>query len=165
VDAGTRHGVDPELLAIVVLVESGGNPAARSGAGARGLMQVMPATAMDIAVRRGITGFAVDELSDPARNIDFGAWYLAEQLHAFGRADDPDWVVSISRAAAAYNGGPGSVQRWLNGGNLPAEAERYRGYVSGLWAERRAADSPALNRWLQAGGSRLVAAARAEMGG
>jgi Ni/Co efflux regulator RcnB len=157
--AGARHGVDPELLAIIALVESGGDPGARSGAGAMGLMQVMPGTAGDIARWRGIQGFRTAALHEPAVSIDFGAWYLARQLAAFGLADDPDWRTSVARAAAAYNGGPGSVSAWLKGRALPAEAERYHGYVSGMWAERRDASSPALNRWLRAGGQRLVTAA------
>ncbi len=157
--AGGRFGVDPELLAIIVLVESGGDPGARSGAGAMGLMQVMPGTAGDIARWRGITGFGVAALHEPAVSIDFGAWYLARQLATFGLADDPDWRTSVARAAAAYNGGPGSVSGWLQGRSLPAEAERYRIYVTGMWDERHNPTSPAYERWLRAGGQRLVNAA------
>jgi soluble lytic murein transglycosylase-like protein len=160
-EAASRHDVDPALLAIVTLVESGGNPRARSGSGAIGLMQVMPTTGQDIARQRALAGFAPEQLYDPATNVDFGAWYLSAQLRRFGRADDPDWLESVDRAAAAYNGGPGSVERWLAGGRLPAEAERYRGYVRGLWSERAGAGSATLDRWLAAGGARLVEAARA----
>ena len=163
--AGARHRVDPELLAIIALVESGGDPGARSGAGAMGLMQVMPGTAADIARWRGIQGFKTSSLNEPALSIDFGAWYLARQLATFGLAEDPDWRTSVMRAAAAYNGGPGSVSGWLQGRALPAEAERYRTYVSGMWAERRAANSPAYERWLRAGGGRLVAAAAERQAG
>lgn len=155
--AALEHGVAPELVAIVVLVESGGDPRARSGAGARGLMQVMPGTAADIARWRGLPAGA--DLYDPATSLDYGAYYLARQLRAFGHADDPDWRTSVDRAAAAYNGGPGSVSGWLRGVPLPAEAERYRRYVGGMWAERDAASSPAFERWLMAGGQRLVDAA------
>lgn len=154
--AAARHGIDPNLLAIITLVESGGNPNAVSPSGAIGLVQVMPATALDIARQRGV---ALGDQTNPVTNLDFGAWYLAAQLRAFGQRDDPDWRTSVDRAAAAYNGGPGSVRRWLAGGSLPAEAQRYRTYVTGMWAERALASSPMYERWLAAGGSALVAAA------
>jgi soluble lytic murein transglycosylase-like protein len=161
--AAARHRVDPELLAIIVLVESGGNPAAVSTSGALGLMQVMPATGQDIAQRRGITPFDSNQLYDPAVNIDFGAWYLAEQLRTFGRADDPDWQRSVELAAAAYNGGPGTVRRHLDSGaGLPAEAVRYQAYVGGMWSQRRAGESAAFKTWWDAGGYRLVQAAGAD---
>lgn len=159
--AGARWGVDPELLAIVMLVESGGNPAAVSPAGAVGLMQVMPATAADIARLRGLPAPGVVELAVPATNIDFGAWYLARQLASFGSADDPDWQRSVELAAVAYNGGPGSAAASLRGGFVPAEARRYRVWVGGMWSERGAASSATFERWLSAGGGYLVDRARA----
>lgn len=158
--AGAAHGLDPALIAIVMLVESGGNPRAQSGAGATGLMQVMPATAGDIAAQRGLA-LGLGGLWEPATNIDFGAWYLARQLSAFGRAEDPDWQQSVELAASAYNGGPGSVQRLLNGGALPNETSRYRQWVGGMWRERGQAQSATYEAWLAAGGARLVEAARA----
>jgi len=160
VRSGSAHGVDPALVAIIALVESGGDPHAVSSAGAIGLMQVMPGTAGDIARQRGINSFTPDQMYDPATNVDFGAWYLARQLASFGTLDDPDWVDSVSQAAAAYNGGPGSVHRLLAGGSLPLETQRYREWVRGLWIERQVEASPTLERWLAAGGSRLIAAAR-----
>jgi hypothetical protein len=146
--AALRYGVDPELLAIVVLVESGGNPAARSPSGAMGLMQVMP-----FHFGPGQDGY------DTTTNIDVWARYLAQQLRAFGSADDPDWQRSVELAAAAYNGGPGSVQRWLGGGSLPGESASYRSWVGGMWRERHLSRSDTYERWLAAGGSRLVATA------
>ena len=174
VDAGRRHAVDPELLAIVVLVESGGNPNAQSPAGASGLMQLMPATAADIARQRGITGFTADQVWDPLLNIDFGAWYLADQLRRFGRSGasansaspadlagpgDPADPATIALAAAAYNGGPGTVLRHLDGQALPAETNRYQAWVAGMWDERHLASSPSFEAWWNAGGGALVAAA------
>jgi hypothetical protein len=158
--AGRRHGVDPQLLAIVVLVESGGNPLATSPAGALGLMQVMPATGADIARQRGIAPFDAAQLYEPAVNVDFGAWYLARQLAAFGLADDQDWQRSVTLAAAAYNGGPGTVQRHVtSGAPLPAESARYQRWVGGLWQERHDAAPATLAAWLAAGGQTLVDAA------
>ena len=159
--AGQRHKVDPALLAIVMLVESGGDPNARSGAGATGLMQVMPATARGIAAERGISDFSVDQLYEPDVSIDFGAWYLAQQLRSFGRIDDPDWHQSVKNAAVAYNGGPGNAQRYVKGSSVPAETRRYVEWVGGMWADREQGQSTTFERWWAAGGSRLVTAAEA----
>jgi hypothetical protein len=99
--AGNRHGVSPALLAAVAKTESGFNSSAVSAAGARGLMQFMPATA---------TGLGVDT-SDPASSIDGAARYLSSLTKQFG---------STELALAAYNAGPGTVQRH---GGIPPYAE------------------------------------------
>jgi hypothetical protein len=158
--AASKHGVDPELVAIVTLVESGGNPNAVSSSGARGLMQVMPSTGADISRQRGMSGYDPAWLADPATNIDFGTWYLAQMLRSFGHADDPDWQQSVALAAAAYNGGPGRVQSHLAGANLPAETARYQTWVSQMWSERSQASSSGFQSWMDAGGRLLVAQAR-----
>jgi hypothetical protein len=163
--AARTHGVDPNLVAIVMLVESGGNPSAVSPSGALGLMQVMPATAADIAAQRGIDGHSVERLMEPDYNIDLGAWYLADMLRRFGRADDPDWQASVELAASAYNGGPGTVQRMLTAGTaLPAESARYRRWVGTMWSQRGHAGSDGFDSWLAAGGAVLVDAARQSAG-
>jgi soluble lytic murein transglycosylase-like protein len=158
-DAATRHAVDPQLVAIVLLVESGGDAQAMSPAGARGLMQVMPSTAAGIASARGMDWPGPEALLLPETAIDFGTWYLARQLASFGSAQDPDWQRSVELAAAAYNGGPGTVTRHLAGASLPAETTRYRGWVGGMWRERGEASSTTYATWWQAGGRRLVEAA------
>jgi len=101
VAAGQRHGVDPALLAAVAKVESGFDPGAVSRAGARGLMQFMPATA---------AGMGIDPM-DPAQAVDGAARYLSTQLNRFG---------SLDKALAAYNAGPGAVQRF---GGVPPYPE------------------------------------------
>ena len=159
--AGAKYGVDPALLAIVTLVESGGNPRAVSPSGAVGLMQIMPATAAGIASQKGVAGHTTERLYEPAYNIDFGAYYLAQQLKQFGVSGEADWQRSVELAASAYNGGPGSVQRYLSGGSLPAETERYRRWVGGIWRERQDASPATLAAWLAAGGQVLVDRARA----
>ncbi|MEL6985922.1 MAG: lytic transglycosylase domain-containing protein [Actinomycetota bacterium] len=105
--AGVRHGVDAELLAAVGYCESGHNPAARSPAGAEGLMQFMPATA---------AAYGVDPW-DPASAIDWAARYLADSTTELGTADP-------ALLAASYNAGRGAVAR--HGGVPPyAETRRY----------------------------------------
>ncbi len=162
IEAGQRHKVDPALLAIVMLVESGGNPSARSGAGATGLMQVMPATARGIAAERGISDFSVDQLYEPEVSVDFGAWYLAQQLRSFGLIEDPDWQQSVRNAAVAYNGGPGNGQRFVKGSSIPAETRSYVEWVGGMWADRGLGGSETFQRWLAAGGQRLVTLAESD---
>jgi soluble lytic murein transglycosylase len=88
---------------------------ARSSVGAAGLMQIMPATARWIAQRLGIKRFNVDEMRDPARNIEFGAYYLK---HVQSSLDG-----SPVLATAAYNAGPGRAQRWRD--PRPMEAAVY----------------------------------------
>ncbi|MCC5949400.1 MAG: lytic transglycosylase domain-containing protein, partial [Nitriliruptoraceae bacterium] len=87
-----RHGLDPRLLAALVWTESNFRPDAVSHAGALGLAQLMPGTAR---------GLGVDP-RDPLANLDGGARYLRTQLDRFGRVD---------LALAAYNAGPGRVER------------------------------------------------------
>ena len=150
--AAEAHGISPKLIAIQMILESGGDPRAVSSMGAIGLMQVMPSTAAEIAQRRGIHRY---DLSDPATNIDFGAWYLAQQWRAFG---------SAGLSAAAYNGGPGMVLGWQAGRGMAAESARARRYVGGMWRERYASRSATYEDWLRSYGSGLIASARANQG-
>ena len=107
-NAAQGAGLDPALILSVVMEESGGDPAARSDKGALGLMQLMPDTARELGV---------DDRTDAAQNLHGGARYLAEMLKKFaGRLDV---------ALAAYNAGPGTVDRL--GGKIPdfPETRRY----------------------------------------
>jgi soluble lytic murein transglycosylase len=85
---------------------------ARSSVGASGLMQIMPATARWIAKRLGIKGFNTNEMRDPARNIQFGAYYLR---HIQDTLDG-----SPVLATAAYNAGPSRAQRWRDAREMEA---------------------------------------------
>jgi hypothetical protein len=99
--AGTLHGnIDVDLLASVVQAESNGNTRAVSRAGARGLMQLMPATASDLGVR---DSFA------PEQNIDGGTAYLDQLLTRYDPNNDS---YGLALALAAYNAGPAAVDRY-----------------------------------------------------
>jgi soluble lytic murein transglycosylase-like protein len=101
--AAKANGVDPALLAGLVKQESGFKPDAGSHAGARGLTQLMPATA---------AGLGVTNVLDPVQNLNGGAKYLKQQLDAFNG--------DTALALAAYNAGPGAVKRF---GGIPPYAE------------------------------------------
>lgn len=92
--AAAKYGLDPAILKGLIKQESGFNPQARSHAGALGLTQLMPATA---------AGLGVTDATDPAQAIDGGARYLKQQLDRFGG--------DITKALAAYNAGPGAVEK------------------------------------------------------
>lgn len=161
VEAARKHRVDPNMLAIVTLVESGGWSGALSPTGARGLMQVMPATGQAICDERGLAGHHTDKLAVPSYNVDFGAWYFARMLQRF-ETDDADETVRL--AASAYNGGPTRLAKHLAGdGDLSDQTKRYRHWVGDMWLERYHARSATYEEWLAAGGARLVARALAEM--
>jgi soluble lytic murein transglycosylase-like protein len=105
--ASTESGVPMNLLRAVAQTESGFNPRAVSSAGALGIMQLMPDTA---------NGLGVTDPFDPAQNINAGARYLRQQLDAFGGDQ--------RLALAAYNAGPGAVQRYHGVPPFP-ETRRY----------------------------------------
>ena len=122
--AAAATGVDRELILAVMVKESSGRPDAVSAKGARGLMQLMPATAAEM----GVT-----DPADPAQNIMGGARYLAWLQERYG--DDLPLVL------AGYNAGPGHVER--AGRAVPEfrETQDYVQRVGGLYAELRA-DAP-----------------------
>lgn len=86
----------------VVAAESSFNPQARSGAGARGLMQLMPSTASSVHRALFGTNVSAHELYDPYVNVALGTTYLLELIYQYK---------DIDLALAAYNGGPGAVRR------------------------------------------------------
>jgi soluble lytic murein transglycosylase-like protein len=147
-NAAQRHGVDPALLAIVTLVESLGDPRAQSPRGARGLMQLMPATAAQIATERQLPAHSDERLFEPEYNIDLGAWFLSQQLSAFGAGAASTRAVEL--AAVAYNVGPHWAREYLQGkATLPAETVQYRELVVGMWKERMFAESATFSAWQQ----------------
>lgn len=109
-DAARRHGIPEDLFLRLVQQESNFNPNARSHKGAIGLAQLMPGTARLLKV----------DPKDPAQNLDGGARYLKEQYRKFG-----SWRLAL----AAYNAGPGAVQKH---GGIPPYRET-RNYVKKIW--------------------------------
>lgn len=104
VQAALSPRADPLLACAIIEVESAGNPAARSPAGALGLMQLLPRTAVDVALRAGLPPPDGDALLQPDVNIRLGCAYLDTLLDRFGGREE--------RAIAAYNAGPDAVERW-----------------------------------------------------
>ncbi len=104
------------LLYALSRQESAFSPTVVSPAGARGLMQLMPATARQVARENGIAYRHSGDLSDPALNVRLGAAYYRQMLDRFGG--------NRILATAAYNAGPHRVDRWLRetGGALPFDA-------------------------------------------
>jgi soluble lytic murein transglycosylase len=97
-------GLDASLLAGVIYTESRFRDQT-SHAGARGLMQITPATANYIAQKSGGTRFEQGDLATPQINISYGSWYLRYLLDRY----DGNVVLAL----CAYNGGEGNVDKWL----------------------------------------------------
>jgi peptidoglycan lytic transglycosylase len=127
-----NYDLSPTLLAAVIYTESKFDASARSGAGAVGLMQLLPDTAKGIAIRTGGDHFVVDDLLDPEINVRYGAWYLRSLLD---RYDD------LRTALAAYHAGQGNVDNWRRRG-VGIQFPETRAYVERvLDAERVYADA------------------------
>lgn len=94
-EASLVTGTPPGLVRAVLMAESAGDPTAISLAGAQGLMQLMPGTA---------AGCGISDAFDPPQNVQCGAAYLKELLHRYKG--------SVTLAVAAYNAGPGAVDKY-----------------------------------------------------
>ena len=122
-----NYRLDPALLAAVIYTESRFDADAESGAGAVGLMQLLPDTAKGIALRTGGRGFTVADLYDPEINVRYGSWYLRNLLDRYG---------TVRLALAAYHAGQGNVDRWRARGAGIAFPET-REYVDDVLRVRR----------------------------
>jgi soluble lytic murein transglycosylase-like protein len=139
------YGLDPNLVATVMQIESCGNPHAVSRSGAQGLFQVMP-----------FHFLPGEEMQNPEINAQRGLVYLAESL----------WKAEgdIRRALAGYNGGHGvigwQVEEW------PLETQRYAYWGEGIYVDAVVgrSTSPRLAEWLAAGGASLCEKASKQMG-
>ncbi len=109
-ETAKRHSLNPKVVAALIRQESAGKPRAMSHKGARGLMQLMPATAHRFGVKK-------EHLFDPAKNLEAGARYLRWLTDRFPN--------DLARILAAYNAGEGAVERY---GGIPPYRET-RDYV------------------------------------
>ncbi|HEX4961781.1 MAG TPA: lytic transglycosylase domain-containing protein [Thermoanaerobaculia bacterium] len=113
-DTARRHSVNPQVVAALIGAESAGNPRAISRKGARGLMQLMPATAQRFGAR-------LERLNDPKENVEAGIRYLSWLVEQFPN--------DLSKVLAAYNAGENAVWRY-NG--IPPYRET-RDYVKRIY--------------------------------
>ena len=133
-----RQTIDPYLIAGIIRQETVFNPRARSRANALGLMQLLPSTGVAVAKKNSVGGGRIShaDLFNPAINIRLGTAYVRELLDRFDR---------FEYVAAAYNGGPTRVSRWLK--EFPSdEVEEWvesipisetRLYVQGIYRNSR----------------------------
>ncbi len=125
-----RYGQDPYFIAAIIRAESQFRAEALSPAGARGVMQVMPATGTWVAKTIRVAGFAPDRLFDSDTAINIGTWYIGHLMKRF-KGD-------ALFTAAAYNAGPDAVSAWLSKNGYGTERDEFveaipfsetRGYV------------------------------------
>jgi SLT domain-containing protein len=117
---GYMYNIDPELLAAIATAESAGNPNAVSPKGAEGLMQLMPDTAHH---------YRVDNPFDPIENV-LGAARFLTGLRAWSKLQAPYGEVDLPAMIAAYNAGPGAVEKY---GGIPPYAETQAYVRRVLW--------------------------------
>lgn len=140
-----EQGIPTDLVMAVIEQESGFDPQAVSGAGAQGLMQLMPGTVSDINARA--PKIHVSDPFDPDQNVAGGCWYLAwvhGQVPTKSVASGDDWKFAL----AGYNAGIGRVQGAITqtqdgsgsrvswddvSGLLPAETQRYVPAIVARW--------------------------------
>ncbi len=136
-----EYAIDPNLLAIMMTIESGGDPNADSGV-AKGLMQITDPTAKDIADRllnHTKTGY---DLKNPETSIEFGSAYIHSLINEFGNPNQgPSWDETVSLVAAGYNGGPTAArayrdEKWKGLENYDRQTLNYTRYVRVMWQER-----------------------------
>lgn len=140
-----EFGIDPNMAATVMQIESCGDPNAQSSAGAQGLFQVMP-----------FHFSAGENMQDPDTNARRGMAYLAQGLQMTSN--------DAGLSFAGYNGGHGTAAKGWDA--WAAETQRYYVWATGIYKDAMAgsATSETLNQWLAAGGAGLCQQAAARLG-
>ncbi|SHH94181.1 lytic transglycosylase domain-containing protein [Clostridium grantii] len=115
VEYSEQYEIDPYFVFAIIKAESNFNYNAESPKGARGLMQIMPDTAQWAASLMGTEDYSDDKLFQPDFNIKLGCWYLNNLKKEFG--DNNKLIL------AAYNGGRGNVNKWLDNEEYSLDGE------------------------------------------
>ncbi len=110
-----KYGYDPLFLTALIITESSFYNWAKSNRGARGLMQLKPATAVALASETRLKWKGIRTLFDPEKNIALGAYYLNKLVSRFG---------DLTLALEAYNHGPSRLSRYLRKGYQPKRYSR-----------------------------------------
>jgi murein DD-endopeptidase MepM/ murein hydrolase activator NlpD len=125
VAAAQKYKVPPNLLKAIMMRESNGDPNAGSGAGAIGLMQVMPLHYDDVY---GKGKWSMQQARDPATNTMMGARVLSQEMRALkGEAAGATYWDDVLRS---YNGGSGTFATYKRTGFLPKETREYTGFIN-----------------------------------
>jgi len=143
-----EQNFDPEMILAVIKKESSFNPKAKSKAGARGLMQLMPGTAKWLGLKKD----PFNKLYEPSINIKYGVKYLRYLFDKFCESDYTSLEAgdledqSVKKSIAAYNAGPGNVMKYsaepYNGIPPFKETQSYLKLVSRYFQEFEALDIP-----------------------
>ena len=159
-----KYDIDPNLIAVIMTLESGGYSKADSGQ-AQGLMQITPVTAKEIAAKHLKNPVAKYDIWDPVTNIEFGTAYLAYLRSEFcDLSTGPDWAC-VELIAAGYNGGPGAANSVYKGEGLTdTQTVIYSRDAFNMYREATASSSPTYERWLERGGQDLIDQAKKEPG-
>ena len=128
-----RYGLDEFLVYSLIREESRFDENAVSVSDARGLMQLLPSTAEEVARKTGARRFRVPQLFRPDVNVGFGCYYVKWLLGMFGG--------NVAVSLAGYNGGPTNAEKWYGRGDLPLDEfveeipfEQSRNYVKKVLA-------------------------------
>jgi soluble lytic murein transglycosylase-like protein len=159
-----EYNIDPNFVAIIMTMESGGDSKVVSEDNAVGLMQITAPTAQTIAKSLLKSGpISRYNLNNPRTNIEFGVAYLAWLRNQFGEANQgPSWVYTTELVADGYNGGPGAANSIEAGKGLTdTQTVVYSRDAFNMWREIHAKDSPTFDRWKERGGQALLDDAQA----
>lgn len=154
-----QYDIDPNLTAIIMTIESGGDPNADSGV-ATGLMQITDVRATDIAHKFLDKPRQDYKLNDPDTSIEFGAANIRHLVEVFGSSDQgPSWDKTAGLVAAGYYGGEGAAdtyrQHGLKGLNDQG-THNYVRYVTTMWHERHDDKSFTYHYWYEQGNGQAL---------